>query len=439
MEIGTTTAYRRPTWRDWKRRTIAKRLRNLAKKVGFDIDAPGVQKEAHDAGVSKPVPLLPSLLGTSEAVPKPQNEHIETENPSQNLEQIFSESQAAQLPPPSVGTGNPTTETQTKHAGEQMQLPTFNIIGFTPINPRQTTQQTEKDRIEAHTQDFGNPPAVPSLPPSAGRVTSVATTPRGRIKYIRRRLKLAAKRAITPDECKKELKLAEKQLENFNDIETISLLPHLIESLERPKAVPVSRLPQNDPTLAKSVEQSFCFAGAVIRKSKPKAKRYALDEYKSRGAIPGRTVYWVDASAPQNAAGVAFVFKEDPRYPDSKWTIKGYKVLQKVESNYAELLAILLAMEHVEARAVASQNSIKVVAIYTDSTNAQHSINNFGRASKSSWKFHPLAERVVRLSGSLMSLGVAVELHWVPGHSGVPGNHVADRVAYRAARAKESK
>lgn len=47
-----------------------------------------------------------------------------------------------------------------------------------------------------------------------------------------------------------------------------------------------------------------------------------------------------------------------------------------------------------------------------------------------------LIKRIRAKAQQLTEEGVQIELHWVPGHKGVPGNQLADEVAKQAAKAK---
>ncbi|KAK7193552.1 hypothetical protein PSPO01_00225 [Paraphaeosphaeria sporulosa] len=66
---------------------------------------------------------------------------------------------------------------------------------------------------------------------------------------------------------------------------------------------------------------------------------------------------------------------------------------------------------------------LKAVAIYTDSTSAIRVARNPN---------HPLGLHIIRKACMLTKLGLKLSLHWCPGHSGVPGNELADKIAVMA-------
>ncbi|KAJ9227411.1 hypothetical protein DTO271D3_1421 [Paecilomyces variotii] len=182
------------------------------------------------------------------------------------------------------------------------------------------------------------------------------------------------------------------------------------------------------------------FAGSVIIQTHIQALAYALSEYKLRGRIRNRTVYWVDGSVAQhldrkNAAGVAVVSKSTDEGSPFSWKILGYKVHGDVGCPDIELLAILRALQIAYDKAVerisnGAHGEQEILVIYSDCKEALRMILHLTRAKQNGTNI--LVEEVIELANVLTSLFVSVELHWVPAHRDVPGNYLADYAARRA-------
>ncbi|CAK44373.1 hypothetical protein AnigIFM59636_005666 [Aspergillus niger] len=133
-------------------------------------------------------------------------------------------------------------------------------------------------------------------------------------------------------------------------------------------------------------------------------------------------VFWVDGSTAANEAapsGVAVIHGHSGRDADELYCVDEIRI-----SQLAELFAIGAGLRAAVRQLGRLQVSGHVVQFFTDCQAAMEMLRPGAK------RLSPLAGRLVRLvdalSHRLCSMGVKVELHWVPGHQCVLGHKRAD-------------
>lgn len=164
------------------------------------------------------------------------------------------------------------------------------------------------------------------------------------------------------------------------------------------------------------------------------------------------TSFWVDGSCQAgHDSSVAVAYKKmkqsgpwrlNPLSSDVReedWTIHGYKTHEELTPQETELLAILHSLWeiHTETQRLslrAGQGVKKhVFAIFSDGKFWLQHIKYFNYNYENG---HPpetvsgkLCKKIIDLCENLKGAGARVELHWIAGHSMIPGNELAHNVA----------
>ena len=192
------------------------------------------------------------------------------------------------------------------------------------------------------------------------------------------------------------------------------------------------------------------FHGKIIIESREDAIATAITSKNSEPADKiQQLVFFVDGSrftnikdkrkreAPlaKKAAGAAVVYQTCER----EWEQRVFRVADGFKSKMAEMAAIAeglaIALSQILLICNSQHKDKAKVVIFSDCQAAMTHIDKFQRTSPSVGRLHgdPIARKLVTRSQYLRTLGVEVEIRWVPSHSGVVGNIGADAAARSAA------
>jgi len=148
------------------------------------------------------------------------------------------------------------------------------------------------------------------------------------------------------------------------------------------------------------------------------AKRWAREKAAKVGA--GVWMWWTDGSRSDNGrVGVAAVCKHR-----NEWrSYRSFLGTGHMEVFDAELWAIGLALDVAIDKTESLQNHrVKTVVVFSDSQAVMRRATQLEPGPR-----QRLARRINRRVRSLLAHSIAIQVHWVPGQSGIPGNKEGDR------------
>ncbi|XP_075160585.1 uncharacterized protein LOC142233510 [Haematobia irritans] len=164
-------------------------------------------------------------------------------------------------------------------------------------------------------------------------------------------------------------------------------------------------------TISPNVKFYKDFFKGVVRRKQEASEEIVKAIYKEKlnNLIEdGFEVFFTDGSVCHNLSGAVFIHHDSG-------TVFSFYTYKNLSSMSAELMAIVKAVEY------AANNHMLKIAILTDS---QSSISAFGNPNINNFlasDFHRLADNIP----------AGVELHFVPGHSGIDMNEMVDQAARR--------
>lgn len=195
-------------------------------------------------------------------------------------------------------------------------------------------------------------------------------------------------------------------------------------------------------------------APKIIIRERAKAKSFAAKAIKPTHHMVDRMIFYTNATSEdrEGIQGVGVTYKCFPgESKDLVWNDESYGIIGTHNIDTAEMSAISCALKTAVREALRytsrlaatrSQNSQLGVVVFSDSQAALQSIQRYFASDRrpsvrEAFLYQQSSAEIPGLLESLSESGAFVELHWVPGHSGVVGHSRANRLASNALEAVE--
>lgn len=168
------------------------------------------------------------------------------------------------------------------------------------------------------------------------------------------------------------------------------------------------------------------------------ALAYAANEHKHTRAC-GRLAIWIDGSVTHVRSATGFAYQQvvDFETGAREWLTRGVRHASDgaASPEAAEFWGVGYALRDIALPILEEDpvngDGVTAVAVYTDSMWVAKKLSQVEGKDRSTWAWADEGLRQVYRDIELLAerFGVRVEVNWVPGHSGVDGNELANYVA----------